>query len=536
MHRTFIAARAKIWLSLNKEKLIDGLVLLIVVASALIYVRHFELFSHALAAPTIDQKINLNEALAVLALFCSGLMVFSYRRLLEARRENRRRIVAEREARTLAFNDVLTGLPNRRQFDEALKAATELPPGADDSHTLLLMDLNGFKRVNDIYGHAAGDEVLIHVGARLNRAMRDGDLVARLGGDEFAVLSLQVHGGEAAMSLALRIMQAFEAPITAGGAEHRLGVALGISLMPQDGSEPDELMRKADIALYRAKSEKALAPSAVRFFEVGMDAHIRERDILERELRLAIDRNEIQSFYQPLIDIEHGGVVGFEALARWTSPTLGPVSPSRFIPLAEDTGLIGLLSEKLLEQACSDAAGWPASVHLAFNVSGALLQSGTFAQNAMAIFARTGFEPSRIELEITETALVRDLKGARRVLGPLRSSGVRIALDDFGTGYSSLYHLRALKPDKIKIDRSFVDGMEHDADSATIVKALIGLGLGLGAKVTAEGVETMEQETMLRQQGCDQGQGYRFSAAVDAAEARSLLSTARIGLAATGTP
>ncbi len=537
MHRTFIVARAKTWLSLNKEKLIDGLILLMVVVSALVYVYHFKLFSSALAVPTVDRRIDLNEALSVLALFCSGLVIFSYRRLLETRKENRRRIVAEREAKTLAFNDMLTGLPNRRQFDEALKAATGLPPRADGSHTLLLMDLNGFKRVNDIFGHAVGDEVLIHVGARLNRAMRSGDLVARLGGDEFAVLSLQAHGAEAAMSLALRVMQAFEHPVTAGGAEHRIGVALGISLMPQDGGDPDELMRKADIAMYRAKSEKARAPSAVRFFEVGMDAHIRERDMLEHELRLAIDRDEIQSFYQPLIDIEHGGIVGFEALARWTSPTLGPVSPSRFIPLAEDTGLIGLLSEKLLEQACSDAADWPPSVHLAFNVSGVLLQSDTFAQSAMAIFARTGLDPSRIELEITETALVRDLEGARRVLGSLRSSGIRIALDDFGTGYSSLYHLRALKPDKIKIDRSFVEGMEHDADSATIVKALIGLGLGLGAKVTAEGVETSEQETMLRQQGCDQGQGYRFSAAIDAAGARRLLlSTTRMGLPATGTP
>jgi EAL domain-containing protein (putative c-di-GMP-specific phosphodiesterase class I) len=231
----------------------------------------------------------------------------------------------------------------------------------------------------------------------------------------------------------------------------------------------------------------------------------------------------IRPFYQPVIDLETGEITAFEALARWRSPKLGPVEPARFISVAEDAGLIGKLTEALLETACADAVLWPECVTLAFNISGAILHDKFFGLRVLQILARTGLTPARLELEITESALVRDLDAARTMLGELRKTGVRIALDDFGTGYSSLYHLRTFKPDKIKIDRSFVSGMEDDADNAAIVRALIGLGSGLGATITAEGVETTAQHDLLRDQGCDQVQGFLFSRAVDAKAALRLL-------------
>ncbi len=476
-----------------------------------------------------EARIEVDEILAVATLVSAGMGLFAWRRLQEARRETDRRVAAEREARTLAFRDPLTGLANRRLFDETLSMAAAKPPGSGACHAVIMMDLNGFKSVNDVYGHGVGDELLVQVGGRLSRAARQGDLVARLGGDEFVVLAEAVNGSEGVMGLALRFTQAFEPPIPAGGVEHRIGVAIGVSLTPDDGADAVELVRKADIALYRAKAEKKAEPRAIRFFEPAMDERIRERNALERELRLAVERGEVRPFYQPLVRIADGAIEGFEALARWTSQTLGVVSPARFIPLAEDTGLIGPLSVALFEQACRDALDWPPSVHLAFNVSGALLQSDQFALQVLATLGRTGLTPSRVELEITETAMVRDLEGARRLLGLLRQSGVRIALDDFGTGYSSLYHLRAFTPDKIKIDRSFVDGMQDDASSTAIIRALVGLGVGLGAQVIAEGVETGEQERLLQQLGCEQGQGYLFSAAVEASAAAAMVDEGRGG-------
>ncbi len=394
------------------------------------------------------QTLELDEVLLVSAIFCFGLLIFALRRLAEARRETDRRIAAEREARAQAMHDSLTGLPNRRQFDEAVKAAVAAPPRAGANHAVLLLDLNGFKRVNDVFGHAVGDEVLIRVGTRLAQSVRDGDLVARLGGDEFAVLSRHISGPEAATGLALRLIESLAPPIQAGGAEHAIGTAIGIALDPEDGEDPAELVRKADIALYRAKG---LGRSAMSFFEPDMDAHIRERDGLERELRAALAAGLIEPWYQPLIDLKTGNIRGFEALARWNRPE-GEIGPERFIPLAEDCGLIGPLTDFLLSKACAQAAAWPHGLELAFNVSPVLLRDAAFGLRVLERLNRSGLAPNRLELEITESALVQDMSAAQAVLGVLRKSGVRIALDDFGTGYSSLYHLRNFKVDRLKID------------------------------------------------------------------------------------
>ena len=499
----------------------DGFILVLITLAATFYAFEFDVFHGENQATTHRLKLELDEILALGGLFIAGLLVFSLRRLSEQRRETGRRLAAEREARVLAYQDPLTGLPNRRQFEEALTAALAAPPGADGVHGVFMMDLNGFKRINDIHGHPVGDEVLIHVANRLSQAVRHGDVVARLGGDEFAILAHHLSGPEAATGLALRIIDGLTAPITVGSNQHQVGVAVGIALAPRDADTREEILRKADIAQYRAKAE---GRSALSFFEEQMDAQVRERDRLERALRAAIGSDRLRPFYQPLIDLKSGDIIGFEALARWTDPVLGEIEPARFIPLAEDVGLIGPLTDDLLARACRDAVQWPTKLTLSFNISPGQLHDKTLGLRVLAILAEAGLAPQRLEIEITESALVRDMEAAQAILGSLREAGIRIALDDFGTGYSSLYHLRNFKLDKIKIDRSFIESMAFDKESAAIVKALIGLGSGLSLTVTAEGVEDTAQQALLAAQGCTQGQGFLYSRALPAAEALALVA------------
>jgi predicted signal transduction protein with EAL and GGDEF domain len=356
--------------------------------------------------------------------------------------------------------------------------------------------------------------VLIEIGARLRRAVREGDLVARLGGDEFAILAPDLSGLDAAASMAERMVALIDVPVRTRATDHPIAAAIGIALMPQHGDK-SEALRKADIALYRAKGGSR---SAVCFFEDEMDGQVRERDAIERELRTALDADLIRPYFQPHIDLRTGRVVGFEALARWHHPVLGDMRPDQFITVADDCGLIGQLTDQLLRRACAAALQWPDDVLLSFNISACQLRDPTLGLRLMAALAETGLSPSRLEIELAESALVFDLDHARTVLGALRETGVKIALDDFGTGYSSLYHLRAFKFDRIKIDRSFVEMMGSDPEAAAIVRALIGLGSGLNLNVTAEGVETAQQEAALRAQGCTQAQGFRFSRAVPAEE------------------
>jgi diguanylate cyclase (GGDEF)-like protein len=498
---------------------------LLIVAAATLFVLYlglkFDIFANTPGQTPAAETLEFDELIAMVAVLLAGLL-WAVRRLLRERREIARRTAAEHEIRTLAFHDALTGLPNRRQFNDALKAATAAPPRSGASHGVLMLDLNGFKRINDVFGHAAGDELLIHVGARISKAVREGDMVARLGGDEFAVLATHLSGPEAATSLALRIIEELEPAILAAGGQHVIGAAIGIALAPQDGSSPTELLRKADIALYRAKAQGS---SAMRFFEPQMDAHVRERDRLERALRAAIEAGEVLAFYQPLVDLKSGKVRAFEALARWTHPQLGEIDAERFISIAEDTGQIARLTDVLLKRACSDATGWPPEIVLAFNISPVLLRDSGLARRVTECLESAGLPAARLELEITESALVQDLDGAQTALGELRETGVRIALDDFGTGYSSLYHLRNFKMDTIKIDRSFVESMATNRDSDTIVRALVGLGSGLGLEVIAEGVENEQQRRMLIEHGCDQAQGFFYGGAVSAAAALSLLQS-----------
>jgi diguanylate cyclase (GGDEF)-like protein len=457
---------------------------------------------------------------AVIVVIVALFIRVAHRRMQLQKIELHQRISAERRAGELAFLDPLTGLANRRRFDEAVAEAVASPPGAHRIHAILMLDLDRFKAVNDVYGHPVGDKVLTIIADRLAAAVRQSeDVVARLGGDEFAVVARQVFGMEEAASIALRIVDALRHPILVDDNEHTVGVSIGIALFPQDALDSNELVRRSDVALYRAKDESG---SAVRFFQEEMDVQVKARARMEAELRRAVNANQIEVHYQPQVDLATGELTGFEALARWNHREWGDVPPERFIPIAEECGLINELGAGILRQACQDAATWRGTASLSVNISPVQLHTPDFGALVVQTLAMSGLPPHRLELEITENTLVRDLQAAQAALVGLREIGVRIALDDFGTGYSSLYHLRNFKVDRIKIDRSFVEGMATEQESAAIVRALLGLGHGLGVKVTAEGIEDAAQCAQLISEGCDEGQGFLFSRALIAVEAEAM--------------
>ncbi len=478
----------------------------------------------------VDQAIELDEMPILAAVLCVAMLLYSWRRWTEQKRETRRRIEAEKHARELAMQDPLTGLPNRRQFVDTLNAAIAAPPRSGGAHALFILDLNRFKQINDVFGHNVGDEVLIVVGERLLTAVRPGDLVARLGGDEYAILARHLAGAEGANSIARRVIEKLSVPVQTGIVQHYLSVGIGVALFPFPGTTSEEVMRRADVALYKAKDNEK---SSVRFFDDEMDHFVREREMLERELRAAIDADAIEPYFQPLINLHTQEVTGFEAQPHWRHEKLGDIPPARFIPIAEDTGLIHALAEKLLRRACREARSWPSHVSLAFDLSPVQLKDPGLGLRILGILSETGMWPSRLAIEITENAVVRDLETAKQALGPLRNAGVKIVLDDFGTGYSSLYHLRNFKVDRIKIAGGFVERMAADHESAAIVNALIGLGRGLGFTVTAEGVDGSAQGRELLAQGCELGQGRLFSDAVPAGETTSFFA-GRTGASSAG--
>ncbi len=414
----------------------------------------------------------------------------------------------------VARTDALTDLPNRRRLYEELQAMLAKPGCSGSGTVLLLLDLDRFKLVNDVYGHPAGDQLLQLVAARLSAVARTGDLVARLGADEFALVApLDLPGqpgphNEAAAQIARRIVTALEAPFKlSDGTIVQVGVSIGLALARLEGESADALVRRADVALYRAKAD---GRDRFCFFEPCMDTHIQARASLESELRQAIASDAIIPHFQPLVEMETERLIGFEMLARWPHPTRGMVSPAEFIPIAEEIGLIGPMTAQLLRSACSVAMTWPPHIVLACNVSPLQLRDRGLPMMVRAALDQSGLPPGRLELEITESALVGDLDLARTLLDELKTLGVRLALDDFGTGYSSLRHLKMLPFDKIKIDAGFVGAMVSNLESRKIVAAVVGLGQSLGLITVAEGVEEPETAALLRDLGCDIGQGWLF--------------------------
>ncbi|MFC7052395.1 putative bifunctional diguanylate cyclase/phosphodiesterase [Hansschlegelia quercus] len=488
-------------------------------AAAALFAFEVDVFKNEGQLSQAQQGIELDELFALTTLTVIGVLFYAWRRAREHKRENARRIEAESEVMALAMQDPLTGLPNRRQFTDVLKAALKVVPAEPEAHALLLLDLNGFKKINDVFGHPVGDQALINVGARLMRAVRDGDLVARLGGDEFAIVARNVGGAEGASSVARRVLDAFATPVEIAGSRHAVGVGIGVALAPHDGDEADELLRKADVALYRAKAERV---SAIRFFEPGMEARLRERDELERALREAIEANRFALLFQPTARLGGEGVASFEASAKWTHPKLGEIGPERYAPIAEEAGLLSSLMQGLFLRACAEAAGWPRDVRLSFALPGALMLDRTFGLKILAAFAETGLDPKRLDLEIDEGALIRETEAAEAFLPPLRAAGVAVIARNFGTGYSNLKNLQRLSLDGIKIDSSFVAAMEHDRKAAVMVRALINIGRGLDLSVSADGVRDAGQEASLAAQGCDRAQGSLYGGPVDGARAAAL--------------
>jgi diguanylate cyclase (GGDEF)-like protein len=388
-----------------------------------------------------------------------------------------------------------------------------------------MLDLDGFKLVNDAYGHTVGDQTLIEFAQRISAIMRAGAVVTRIGGDEFAVIVPTINSLDGPSALARRIVAAVGEPFLVGPISTSVGVCVGIAVAPSDGMDPELLVQRADRALYRAKSE---GRSCIRFFETDMDAHVERRVAIETALRAAVAAKTIVPYYQPVVAFAGRRVIGFEALARWNSEKFGWVAPDIFIPVAEEIDVISELGDQLLRQACLDACTWPAELTLAFNISAVQLRDPTIGLRVLAILAETGFNPRRLELEITETALVDNMKIAQEITSQLRQAGVRIVLDDFGTGYATLSHLLSLKMDRIKIDRSFVDRLGKNKESTTIVRAVLGLASGFNLETTAEGIESEEQLALLRADGCLEGQGFLFGKAVSANDVQSLLKSSKL--------
>lgn len=470
------------------------------------------------------RTIGPSTGLAVLAI--SLLCLYMVRRLwnssVNLSQSMLRLGASEAQAQHLAFHDVLTGLPNRALVEDRLTQALALATRHDQRVALLLIDLDRFKTINDTHGHHAGDELIIAVAQRLSRIVRASDTVGRIGGDEFIVVMPDVDNIGQVHSLAQRIIDELSEPFMLFGSDVWSGASIGLALAPKDGVDRLELMRKADIALYEAKSG---GRGTYRQFERAMDESVRTRQTIAADLRTALHTHQgLEVWYQPLMDIGGQQMVGIEALLRWHHPARGLIAPGEFIAIAEETGLIIPLGEWVLAEACVTQQRFP-ELLVAVNVSPVQFRSTGFVERVMAIVSQNGGDPERLELEITEGVLIEDEREARAIIVELRDAGFRIALDDFGTGYSSLNYLSNFPVDKIKIDRSFTQSLGVAENSVAIVESVVKLGHAMGLMVTAEGVETPGQMSALADAGCNQLQGYLFSQAVPADQLAALMKT-----------
>jgi len=421
------------------------------------------------------------------------------------------REAAEARAQTLARHDVLTGLANRRHFVEELTRRLSHAKAEEDHFALLFIDLDRFKPINDVHGHAIGDQLLQVIALRLQNSLREDSFAARLGGDEFAIILEGVGDREAIAGAARRIGAEISASIPINGLRLTVDASIGVAIYPQDGATGAELLQNGDAAMLRAKANRG----EFQFFDASIDQAMKSKASLEAELRAAIPAGDIVPYFQPVIELATGAVSGFEVLARWPHKTRGMISPVEFIPVAEEAGLVDAMFWALLRQACRAALAAPGEFMLAVNISPSQVRDQWFPEKVLRTLQETGFPTHRLEIEVTESAMMGDIERAKAALLSLKNQGVRIALDDFGTGYSSLLLLRELPIDKLKIDRSFVTSMLTEPSDALIVDAIIGLGRSLGLTVTAEGVECGETADALRARGCALAQGYLFGHAVE---------------------
>ncbi|QGM98126.1 EAL domain-containing protein [Methylocystis parvus] len=410
---------------------------------------------------------------------------------------------AEQRIEYLAHHDLLTGLPNRASFTERLRASIADARAKNGNFALIFVDLDGFKDVNDVFGHQCGDALLGEVAGNFRKVAQDA-FVARVGGDEFMILLTEGAQPEAAAELCERLLELAETPLRIRGNQIHVGVSIGAALFPDDGTDEEKLLANADAALYRAKGD---GRGRIHFFDADLDAQLQERQLLKHDLAHALEQGEFQLHYQPQAALD-GRIVGFEALLRWSHPSRGMVSPAVFVPLAEESGHIVAIGGWALEQACREATNWRPDIRVSVNLSPIQFQTTNVQQLVHQVLFDTGLAPSRLELEITEGVLINDHSRTLATLRALKALGVRVSMDDFGTGYSSLSYLQSFPFDRIKIDRSFVMNLEKILHSAVIVRTIIGLGRGLGIPVTAEGVETEAQQEFLKAEGCSELQGY----------------------------
>ena len=426
---------------------------------------------------------------------------------LFAVRDLRRRQEQERRIAFLARNDSLTGMPNRASFLEKMTRMTHLM-GGGGGFALLAIDLDRFKDINDLYGHAVGDQLLVHIAENLRAAGREGEFIARLGGDEFvALVALNPLAGrrEQAAVAAARLREAIIQPMDGEHTNIGCGASIGVALWPEDGADTSILINNADLAMYRAK---ASVSDKVCFYEKAMDEAVRHRRRVTEGLRKALEQDRFQIFYQPQVCVIDGEIKGYEALLRWPQDDGSFISPDEFIPVAEDTGLILPIGEWVLRRACEEAMQWDKPYRLAVNLSPVQLGHTDLPKLVHQILLDTGLPPARLELEITETAMISDMARSTHILRQLKALGISIAMDDFGTGYSSLSTLRAFPFDKIKLDRAFMSELEGSPQSRAIIRAVLTIGESLNIPVLAEGVETLDQLAFLREQGCDEVQGF----------------------------
>jgi diguanylate cyclase (GGDEF)-like protein/PAS domain S-box-containing protein len=466
------------------------------------------------------KHVKADGSLIDLAIYSRNLVYNERPAVLLALMDITERKRAEARLAFLAQHDGLTGLPNRnllrQQMDEILLHTRR----SAEKVAVLVLGLDNFKSVNDTLGHGVGDKLLRGVAKRLRSMLRDEDVLARLNSDEFAIVQTVVTRPEDVVLLSRRLLEAIGDPYLLDGQSVVIGATIGIAMAPGDGEDSEKLLKNADLALTRAKTESR---GTFSFFEAGMDARAQSRRKIEVELRDAIQSGVLKPHYQPLVDLSSGRITGLEALVRWPHPERGMVSPGEFIPVAEETGLINALGVMMLQRACTDAAQWPDDVCVAVNLSPAQFRTSNLLSIVMDTLKQSGLSPKRLELEITETLLLEKSSQVLASLHALRALGVRVSMDDFGTGYSSLSYLRSFPFDKIKVDQSFVRGLDSNRDAQAIIRSIASLGKGLGVTITAEGVETEAELSCLRAEGCHEGQGFLFSRARPNAEIVELL-------------
>jgi diguanylate cyclase (GGDEF)-like protein len=465
---------------------------------------------------------NTDGARASAVLLNIALLLFAWRRYTDLRKEVAERGAAEARVQLLAYRDPLTNLCNRRAFVEATAEQITLAATQHRAVALLLIDLDHFKNVNDLHGHAVGDELLRNAARRISDALPAGAICGRLGGDEFACsFSFPSSDQGQAETVAGTILTAMGTPFRLGPVQAHIGASCGIARSDAGEEGVDALLRRADVAMYAAKKA---GRNQLAWFDTSMDAELRLRTELEAGLRDGIPRGEFVPYYEQQIDMMTGQLHGFEVLARWEHPTKGLLPPSDFIPAAEETGLIDDLSMSVMRQAFEQARHWDPRLTLSVNISPGQLKDPWLAQKIVKLLLETGFPANRLEIEITETSLFENLALAQTTIDSLKNQGIRLALDDFGTGYSSLAHLRALPFDRIKIDRSFVTSINESGDSAAIVDAITQLGLSLNLPITAEGVETAAIEQRLMAIGDYKGQGWLFGKPMNLMQVQAFLA------------